>query len=88
MFARIFDSEKYGQILCQVEKSSSGDHQMKITIDPKREPFGLCSFEIGSDGLEDESQVEYRDRLREALSDLTMEIAEDFAKTIIETLPI
>lgn len=57
MFAKIFETEKYGQILLKFDANENGNPEIRAYIQPK--DLGVCSLAASADNDDDETWDEF-----------------------------
>lgn len=78
-FAKIFESEKYGQLLVLRDDNDDLEPQVKLTMDPDMEGIGLCSASITFETEESQQTSFSQFSLRTA-----ERMADELHKTLVE----
>lgn len=78
-FAKIFESEKYGQLLVLRDDNDDLEPQVKLTMDPDMDGIGLCYASITFETEESQQTAFSQFSLRTA-----ERMADELHKTLVE----
>lgn len=79
MFAKLFESEKYGQIAVIVQDDEEGNPEIRFFAEPPN--YGVCSIAISYFDGPDKSGLEYA---KGTLKGMNLEWAENIVKSIYD----
>lgn len=81
MFAKIFESEKYGQILVKIDSDDNHDPEVRVYVEPPE--LGVCSVALS---VKNEDEDVAWSKAEELFQKLEIDEAEKMASRVFELI--